>query len=163
MMPVSLSFSLTAALHREGNAPLGRKMECHECGLRHPMPGLPDGTAARCIRCGATLHRFRASSLDHAFAYTCAGLALFLMADFLPFISLEISGLYRLVEVVGRWSMIDIFMISILVALVQFGELAAKEPGVGAVCFAALVIITMIAAMPFDPRLPWHAAGENHD
>jgi len=71
--------------------------------------------------------------------------------------------IYRIVEAVGRWSMIDIFMISILVALVQLGELATIEPGVGAVCFAAVVIITMIAAMGFDPRLMWDAAGENHD
>jgi paraquat-inducible protein A len=70
--------------------------------------------------------------------------------------------IYRIVEAVGRWSMIDIFMISILVALVQLGELATIEPGVGAVCFAAVVIITMIAAMGFDPRLMWDAAGENH-
>jgi uncharacterized paraquat-inducible protein A len=59
--------------------------------------------------------------------------------------------------------MIDIFIISILVALVQLGELATIEPGVGDVCFAAVVIITIIAAMPFDPRLLWDAAGENHD
>ena len=71
--------------------------------------------------------------------------------------------IYRIVEAVGRWSMIDIFMISILVALVQLGELATIEPGIGAVSFAAVVIITMIAAMTFDPRLMWDAAGANHD
>ncbi|GGF12645.1 paraquat-inducible membrane protein A [Aliidongia dinghuensis] len=70
----------------------GRLMECHECGLRHDVPALPDGTAARCVRCGALLHRFRAASLDHAFSYTSAGLVLFLMANFLPFMSLDISG-----------------------------------------------------------------------
>ena len=89
-MPPSLS--LTAASRREDDAPPGRVMECHECGLRHVVPRLPDGTTARCVRCGATLHRFRASSLDHAFTYACAGLVFFLMANFLPFISLEISG-----------------------------------------------------------------------
>jgi len=57
--------------------------------------------------------------------------------------------------------MIDIFMISILVALVQLGQIATIEPGIGAVSFAAVVIITMIAAMSFDPRLMWDAAGEN--
>jgi paraquat-inducible protein A len=69
--------------------------------------------------------------------------------------------LYRVVEAVGRWSMIDIFMISILVALVQLGQIATIEPGLGAVSFAAVVIITMIAAMSFDPRLMWDAAGKN--
>jgi paraquat-inducible protein A len=71
--------------------------------------------------------------------------------------------LYRAVEVVGRWSMIDIFMISILVALVRFDKLATVKSGVGAACFAAVVVITTTAAMTFDPRLIWDAAGENHD
>lgn len=69
--------------------------------------------------------------------------------------------LYRIVEAIGRWSMIDIFMESILVALVQFGGLVAIEPGVGAVAFAAVVILTMLAAECFDPRLMWDAAGLN--
>lgn len=69
--------------------------------------------------------------------------------------------LYRVVEAVGRWSMIDIFMISILVALVQLGQIATIQPGAGAVSFAAVVVITMLAAMSFDPRLMWDAAGEN--
>src|SRR5262249_61013537 len=71
--------------------------------------------------------------------------------------------LYRVVEAVGRWSMIDIFMLSILVALVRLGSIATIEPGVGAIAFAAVVILTMFAAMAFDPRLMWDAAGANHD
>jgi paraquat-inducible protein A len=63
--------------------------------------------------------------------------------------------LYRLVESVGRWSMVDIFMISILVALVNLGTIASIVPGPGALAFAAVVILTMIAAMSFDPRLIW--------
>ena len=58
---------------------------------------------------------------------------------------------------VGRWSNIDIFMISILVALVQFGLLATVRCEPGAVAFAAVVIVTMFAAMAFDPRLMWDA------
>lgn len=69
--------------------------------------------------------------------------------------------LYRIVESVGRWSMIDIFMLSILAGLVQLGSIATIQPGVGAVCFAAVVITTMFAAAAFDPRLMWDAAGEN--
>jgi paraquat-inducible protein A len=69
--------------------------------------------------------------------------------------------LYRIVEAVGRWSMIDIFMVSILVALVRLGAIASVSPGVGSLSFAAVVIITMLAAMTFDPRLMWDAAGEN--
>jgi len=66
--------------------------------------------------------------------------------------------LYRIVNTVGRWSMIDIFMESILVALVQFGAIATIEPGFGAIAFAAVVIITVFAAESFDPRLMWDAA-----
>jgi paraquat-inducible protein A len=69
--------------------------------------------------------------------------------------------LYRIVDAIGRWSMIDIFMVSILVALVRAGSIATIEPGVGATSFAAVVIITMMAAMSFDPRLMWDAAEEN--
>jgi paraquat-inducible protein A len=65
--------------------------------------------------------------------------------------------MYRIIEQVGRWSMVDIFMISILVALVNLGTLATIEPGVGAICFAAVVVITMFASMSFDPRLIWDA------
>lgn len=63
--------------------------------------------------------------------------------------------LYRMIEAVGRWSMVDIFMISILVALVNLGEIATIEPGVGAVAFASVVVLTMIASGAFDPRLIW--------
>lgn len=66
--------------------------------------------------------------------------------------------LYRIVDAIGRWSMIDIFMESILVALVQFGKLASVYPGPGAIAFAAVVILTMLAAHSFDPRLMWDSA-----
>ena len=56
--------------------------------------------------------------------------------------------------------MIDIFMISILAALVKLGAIATIEPGVGATSFAAVVVITMIAAMSFDPRSIWDAMEE---
>jgi paraquat-inducible protein A len=65
---------------------------------------------------------------------------------------------YRLVEGIGRWSMIDVFMISILVALVHFGMFVTVNPGSGAIAFAAVVILTMFAAESFDPRLMWDAA-----
>jgi paraquat-inducible protein A len=67
----------------------------------------------------------------------------------------ERTVLYRITEVVGRWSMIDIFMISILIALVKLEAVATIEPGPGAISFAAVVILTMFAAMSFDPRLIW--------
>jgi paraquat-inducible protein A len=68
--------------------------------------------------------------------------------------------LYRILDAVGRWSMIDVFMESILVALVQFGAVVTVIPGPGAIAFAAVVILTMFAARTFDPRLIWDRAGE---
>lgn len=71
--------------------------------------------------------------------------------------------LYRIIESVGRWSMIDIFMISILIALVKLQAIATIEPGIGATSFAGVVIITMIASMMFDPRLMWDAVEEKNE
>jgi paraquat-inducible protein A len=71
--------------------------------------------------------------------------------------------LYRVVETVGRWSMVDVFMISILVALVNLGAIATIVPGPGANAFAAVVILTMIAAMTFDPRLIWDVQERTRD
>lgn len=68
--------------------------------------------------------------------------------------------LYRVIETAGRWSMIDMFMVSILVALVKLGVLATVEPGAGAPFFCGVVILTMLAAASFDPRLIWDNAGE---
>ena len=68
------------------------------------------------------------------------------------------TRLFRIVESVGRWSMIDIFMISILVALVQLGAVSTIEPGAGATFFAAVVVLTMFAAEIFDSRLIWDAS-----
>jgi paraquat-inducible protein A len=67
------------------------------------------------------------------------------------------TRLYRITEAVGRWSMVDIFVVTILVALVNLGNLATIQAGPGAGFFAAVVVITMFAAMSFDPRLIWDA------
>ena len=70
----------------------------------------------------------------------------------------ERTLLFAIVEFIGRWSMIDIFMESLLGALVQFGALVTIDPGIGAVSFCAVVFLTMFAAASFDPRLMWDAA-----
>ncbi|MGF6776236.1 paraquat-inducible protein A [Paraburkholderia sp. GAS334] len=72
------------------------------------------------------------------------------------------TRIYRLVELVGRWSMLDIYVITILVALVQFDALATIQAGPAAVAFGAVVVLTMFAAMSFDPRLIWDATEPNH-
>src|SRR5271155_2751385 len=70
------------------------------------------------------------------------------------------TRLYHIVRFIGRWSMIDIFMESLLGALVVFGSVITIEPGVGALAFCAVVILTMFAAETFDPRLMWDAAAQ---
>ncbi|MEM7507028.1 MAG: paraquat-inducible protein A [Pseudomonadota bacterium] len=69
--------------------------------------------------------------------------------------------LYEVVEFIGRWSMIDIFVVAILSALVQLGFLASLAPGPAAACFALSVAFTMLAARAFDPRLIWDRIGED--
>ena len=71
------------------------------------------------------------------------------------------TALYRLTEMVGRWSMLDVYVVTILVALVKLGAVATIEAGPAAVYFAAVVVITMIAAESFDPRLIWDALEED--
>lgn len=113
--------------------------------------------------------------LIEADAYECAALVLFasIVVPLLKLVGLTFlcytvhrksrwrprdrTLLYRVIEVIGRWSMIDIFMVSILVALVNVGGIAFVDPGLGATFFAAVVVITMFAAEAFDPRLIWDA------
>jgi paraquat-inducible protein A len=67
----------------------------------------------------------------------------------------ERTRIYRITELVGRWSMTDIYVVTILVALVRLGNLATIEAGTGAVFFSLVVVLTMLAAESFDPRLIW--------
>ncbi|WP_281824332.1 paraquat-inducible protein A [Jannaschia rubra] len=63
--------------------------------------------------------------------------------------------LFEIVEFIGRWSMIDVFVVAILVALVQFNLIATINPGIAAVCFALSVVFTMLSALSFDSRRIW--------
>ncbi|MCE8031926.1 paraquat-inducible protein A [Billgrantia tianxiuensis] len=65
------------------------------------------------------------------------------------------TRLYRLTEFIGRWSMVDVFVVAILVALIRAGSLMSVTPGPAALAFGAVVVLTMLAAMTFDPRLIW--------
>ena len=69
------------------------------------------------------------------------------------------TQIYRVVEFIGQWSMLDVFVVILLSALGQFGGLLSIEPGSGAIAFGAVVILTMLAALSFDPRLAWRRAG----
>lgn len=72
------------------------------------------------------------------------------------------TRLYRVIELIGRWSMVDIYVVTILVALVRLGNLASVQAEAGAIFFCAVVVLTMLAAMSFDPRLIWDALEPVH-
>ncbi len=74
----------------------------------------------------------------------------------------ERTRFYRLTEMIGRWSMVDIYVVTILVALVKLGAFANIDAGPGAIFFALVVILTILAAENFDPRLIWDSM-ENTD
>lgn len=73
-----------------------------------------------------------------------------------------LGKLYWLTELLGRWSMVDIFVVGILVSVVQLGNYITIIPGPGALAFAAVVMLTMLAAMNFDPRLLWDRLDDLH-
>lgn len=68
---------------------------------------------------------------------------------------LERAQLYRMIEAVGHWSMLDVFVVVLLVGTIRFGALGGVMPGAGLLAFGAVVVLTMLAAGSFDPRLIW--------
>ncbi len=68
--------------------------------------------------------------------------------------------LYRMVEFIGKWSMLDVFVVALLATLVEFSTLAAISAGPGIIAFGAVVVLTLFAAMAFDPRLIWDPESE---
>jgi paraquat-inducible protein A len=73
---------------------------------------------------------------------------------------LERTWIYRVIEVIGSWAMLDVFLLSILVALVKLGGLATVLPGRGLVAFTAVVVLTIFASSSFDPALIWDKPGQ---
>jgi paraquat-inducible protein A len=67
----------------------------------------------------------------------------------------ERASLYRLIETVGHWSMLDVFVVVLLVGMVRFGAFASVDPAAGLLAFGAVVVLTMLASASFDPRLIW--------
>ncbi len=71
------------------------------------------------------------------------------------------NTIYWLTELVGRWSMVDVFVVAILVGLIHMGNLMSIDPGGAALAFALMVILTMLSAHSFDPRLIWDRLRES--
>lgn len=108
---------------------------------------------------------FVASILVPTFKLVGIALLLFSVQRRQPLSAKQRIVMYRFIEFIGRWSMLDIFVIAILVAVVNFGRLATIEANLGAVAFASVVILTMLAAVTFDPRLIWDntESDDDHD
>ena len=108
---------------------------------------------------------FIASILVPTFKLVGIGLLLFSVQRHQPLSARQRIIMYRFIEFIGRWSMLDIFVIAILVAVVNFGRLANIEANLGAVAFSSVVILTMLAAVTFDPRLIWDntESDDDHD
>jgi paraquat-inducible protein A len=198
---------------------------CSVCHLLCPAaPPERTARAAKCPRCGATLHSRKPDSIARTWALVIAAcifyipanvlpmttvmslgqaqsdtimsgviyfvqsgswpiaLVIFIASIFVPLVKLFIlayllisvqlrshyrpedrTRLYLITEAVGRWSMLDIFVVTILVALVNLGALATIQAGPAALHFAAVVVITMVAAMSFDTRLIWDAKEKMHE
>ena len=106
---------------------------------------------------------FIASILVPTFKLVGIGLLLFSVQRHQPLSAQQCIIMYRFIEFIGRWSMLDIFVIAILVAVVNFGRLASVEANLGAAAFASVVILTMLAAVTFDPRLIWDNTESDDD
>jgi paraquat-inducible protein A len=72
----------------------------------------------------------------------------------------ERTRVYRIIEVIGPWAMLDVFLLAVLVALVKLERLATVLPGRGLVAFAAVVVLTILASASFDPRAIWEEPGD---
>lgn len=106
---------------------------------------------------------FIASILVPTFKLVGIALLLFSVQRRQPLSARQRIIMYRFIEFIGRWSMLDIFVIAILVAVVNFGRIASVEANLGAVAFASVVVLTMLAAVTFDPRLIWDNTESDDD
>ncbi|KQN46725.1 paraquat-inducible protein A [Pseudomonas sp. Leaf48] len=108
---------------------------------------------------------FVASIVVPTFKLVGIALLLFSVQRRQPLSARQRIWMYRFIEFIGRWSMLDIFVIAILVAVVNFGRIASIEANPGAIAFASVVILTMLAAVTFDPRLIWDntESDDDHD
>jgi paraquat-inducible protein A len=188
---------------------------CHECDLLYEVPPLPEGSVAKCSRCGAVLQRHKRDSLDRTLAWTIAGLILFVVANAFPFLDLksgelvrqttlitgvmelykqgmrsvavvvfltsilfpaiQLAGLlylllplkvkllpwwkpalvFRSIQRIHPWAMMEVFMVGILVSMVKLAKLAKVVPGIAIYSFAILIFVLAAAASSLDPHLIW--------
>lgn len=195
---------------------LSAEIACKTCGQVHEFEPLHPGTVARCRRCGSPIAKRTSLSLHMTAAFSLAALILYIPANILPILKLDMYGatsqntvwqgvvllykdgdfiiaaivflasifipllkllglfflvvstrlshhrwkmpktwVYRVIETIGRWAMLDVFVLAILVSLVKLQRLATIMPGEGLLAFGLVVVFTLFASASFDPQLMW--------
>jgi paraquat-inducible protein A len=194
-------------------------LACHDCDLLYVKRPLRDGETARCPRCGVTLYRQRANSLEYALTLTLANLILFLVSNAFPLLDLQLAGqqhtitllagvkalyaqgfwelavlvcgvtvvvpllkilgllhlllplhfarrpwqlarVFRCVEALHPWSMLEVYMLGILVAFVKLAGVATLVPGIALFAFAVLIVLMAAADAVLDPHDIWEKVEE---
>ena|SRR5579859_2206559 len=144
-------------------------VECHDCGLQQSLPDPIPGHGRHCHRCRASFGR-GVLKTESALALIATALLKLVGLGWLLLSTrrgrrvglTDRTRLYRFIELVSRWSAVDIFVSALLTALVTLGNIATIEPGLGVLAFGAVVFVTMLATENFDPRLMWDLAGADH-
>jgi paraquat-inducible protein A len=188
---------------------------CHECDLIHRVKPLPQKGIANCVRCGSVLYRDKPNSLERTLALSLAGLVLFVLANYFPFLALKsgsqfhqtnlITGIivlynqgmqalaavvllttvvapaaqllgmlylllplrqnrippkfapvFRFMRGLQPWSMMEVFMLGILVSVVKLAKMAQIVPGIAIFSFFALIVVLTAATVTLDPHDLWH-------
>ena len=187
---------------------------CHDCDLIHRVGPVPDGSAARCSRCGAMLFQHKPNSLERTMALTVAGLILFVVANSFPFLGFKIQAqvlktllitgvqelyhqgmwilatvvllttivlpaaqmlgllyvlvplrlnwfpwkfreVFRFIQSIRPWAMMEVFMLGILVSIVKLAKMATIVPGIAAFAFMALIFVLAASLAVLDPHAVW--------
>jgi paraquat-inducible protein A len=187
---------------------------CHECDLIHRVKPLPPKGIAVCARCGTVLYRHKPNSLERTLALSSAGLVLFLLANYFPFLALKMgsqvhhtnlitgikvlytqglqalailvlittilaplaqllgmlyvllplrhdripprfAAVFRMVHLLQPWSMMEVFMVGILVSVVKLGKMAQIVPGIAIFSFFALIVVLAAATVSLDAHQIW--------
>ena len=191
---------------------------CDTCGLVQQVALVPDGSVAKCSRCGFKLFHRRPNSRARTLAFSIAALILYIPSNIYPIVTAEYHGLhsettvfqgirslfehrqyficglvfctslltpalkilalifipltlnwprfkkartvaYKIVRVIDPWNMLEVFLLAIAVSMIEMGQIATVHPGAGVFSFAAVVALTLMATLSFDPRLLWDSPG----
>jgi len=189
-------------------------MSCHDCDLIHRVDAVPEGSAARCSRCGATLYQHKRDSLERTLALTVAGIILFVVANSFPFLGFKLQAqvheillitgvrelyhqgmwilatvvllttivmpaaqmlgllyvlvplkmnripwklreVFRFLQSLRPWAMMEVFMLGILVSIVKLGKMATIVPGIAIYAFLALIFVLAASLAVLDPHAVW--------